>query len=114
MTPRPLLFALALLAGPALAQPAPVAAPVPGETLFRTKCGFCHIGRNTGTIMLSRRLGPAQGELAKRTDLDPAYIRAVVRGGLMSMPAISRVEVTANQLDQIAAYLTRANPKAGQ
>ena len=114
MTPRPFLFALALLAGPALAQPAHVAAPAVGETLFRTKCGFCHIGRNTGTIMLSRRLGPAQGELAKRTDLDPAYIHAVVRGGLMSMPAISRVEVTAIQLDQIAAYLTRANPKAGQ
>ncbi|PJG46206.1 hypothetical protein CAF53_18550 [Sphingobium sp. LB126] len=85
----------------------------PGEKLYRQECGFCHIGHNTGTIMLERRLGEGQGELAKRTDLDADFVVSVARNGLMSMPPISRVEVTDEELKLIAGYLARNN-KAGE
>lgn len=108
------LAGLALIAGPGGAQ---TAAPTPanplvaeGEQQFRHKCAFCHVGPNTGTIMLGRRLGKAQAELPSRTDLDPAYIKGIVRGGLNNMPTITRVELTDQQLDAVAAYLTRNNP----
>lgn len=78
-----------------------------GESLYVRKCGFCHIGRNTGTMMLERRLGAGQGELARRTDLEADYVVAVARAGLMSMPAFSRVDATDEELRQIAAYLAR-------
>lgn len=94
----------------AASAPAPAPAAVsPGEGLYVRKCGFCHVGRNTGTIMLERRLGAGQGELARRTDLEADYVVGVARAGLMSMPPISRVDATDEELGQIAAYLARSD-----
>jgi cytochrome c5 len=78
-----------------------------GERLYGRECAFCHVGRNTGTIMLGRRMDPAQAELHKRTDLDPAYVKLVVRNGLVNMPPFSTVEVTNQELDRIATWLAR-------
>lgn len=84
----------------------------PGERLFGQECAFCHVGpRNTGTMMLERRLGKGKGELTARTDLDPAYVKVVVRNGLVNMPPFSKVELTDADLDAIAAWLARNNPK---
>ncbi|WP_159981758.1 MULTISPECIES: cytochrome c [unclassified Novosphingobium] len=85
----------------------PKLAMSPGEALYTRKCGFCHIAKNTGTMMLERRLGAGNGELAKRTDLEADYVVSVARAGLMSMPAISRVDATDDELRQIADYLAR-------
>lgn len=82
-----------------------------GERLFGQECAFCHVGKATGTMMLGRRLGKDQAELVKRTDLDADYVKAVVRNGLMNMPAFSRVELTDVELDRIAAYLSRKGGK---
>lgn len=82
-----------------------------GERLFGRECAFCHVGKTTGTMMLGRRLGKEQAELVMRTDLEPDYVKAVVRNGLMNMPAFSRVEVTDAELDRIAAYLSRKDRK---
>ncbi|MCB5423629.1 c-type cytochrome [Altererythrobacter sp. CC-YST694] len=84
----------------------------PGERLFGRECAFCHVGRNTGTIMLQRRLPedvPAQ--LHQRTDLSADYVTAVVRNGLINMPAFSRAELTDAELAQIAAYLAKDKSK---
>ncbi|MCB5425050.1 cytochrome c [Altererythrobacter sp. CC-YST694] len=83
-----------------------------GEKLFEAKCALCHAKVGTGTMMLARRLGEGDAMLANRRDLDPSYVEAVVRKGIGSMPAITRVEVSDEQLGQIAAYLTRNNPEA--
>lgn len=77
-----------------------------GEELFGRKCAFCHIGKGTGAFMLGRRLGKDKADLTKRTDLQADYVKAVVRNGLTNMPPFSRVEVTDDQLDKIAAYLS--------
>lgn len=82
-----------------------------GERLYGSKCAFCHVGRNTGTIMLGRRLGKEMAELHKRTDLDADYVKAVVRTGIVNMPPISRVDVTDEELDKIADYLARTSEK---
>lgn len=77
-----------------------------GKQLYGRECAFCHVGRNTGTIMLERRLDkgvPAQ--LHERTDLDRDYVKMVVRSGLMNMPPMSRAEVSDAELDAITAYL---------
>lgn len=79
------------------------------EQLFQAKCGICHAKGGTGTLMLEKRLGAGQGVLADRKDLNGDYIRVVVRNGLMSMPAITRVEVTDAQLAQIEQHLLRNN-----
>lgn len=82
-----------------------------GERLYGSKCAFCHVGRNTGAIMLGRRLGNDMAELHTRTDLDADYVKAVVRSGIVNMPPISRVDVTDEELGKIAEYLTRTKKK---
>lgn len=79
---------------------------VEGERLFGRECAFCHVGRNTGTIMLQKRLPagtPAQ--LHERTNLPAAYVRLVVRNGLVNMPPLSRAELSDEELDLIAQWL---------
>lgn len=78
-----------------------------GEELFGRECAFCHVGKSTGGLMLGRRLGKENADLTKRTDLQADYVKAVIRNGLMNMPAFSRVELTDAEADSIAAYLTR-------
>jgi hypothetical protein len=68
---------------------------------------MCHLEGGTGTFMLGRRLGPANALLADRTTLDPAYVKNVVRNGIVSMPRITRAEVSDAELQAIAGYLTR-------
>lgn len=83
------------------------------RALYLKHCGICHLKGGTGTFMLSRRLGKQRALLAQRTDLTAAYVKAVVRNGLNSMPAFTRVEVTDRELDAIAAYLARHHASGG-
>ncbi|MEO0062850.1 MAG: hypothetical protein RLZZ08_1410 [Pseudomonadota bacterium] len=85
-----------------------------GQYVFEQKCALCHGTVGTGTMMLARRLGKDHALLAQRTDLQPAYVEAVVRNGIGSMPAITRVELTDAQLAQLARFLARNNPDAAK
>lgn len=108
---------------PASAKPAPPAgqygavlfgagSPDEGARLYGRECGYCHVGaRNTGAMMLGRRLGADKAELHKRTDLDPDYVKAVVRNGLVNMPPFSKVELTDAELGTLAAWLARGDGK---
>ncbi|HWW63835.1 MAG TPA: cytochrome c [Sphingomonadaceae bacterium] len=107
--------AVLLVAGAGLAIATAGAAPVKpqpaaGAALFQARCGYCHLAGGTGTMMLERRLGKDDALLVKRTDLNAAYVKMVVRNGLNSMPALTRVEVPDDQLDRIAAYLASKKP----
>ncbi len=81
-----------------------------GERLFGQKCAFCHIGPSTGKFMLARRMPKDQAELPSRTDLQPDYVKAVVRNGLVNMPTFTRVELTDAELTQIADWLGGRKP----
>jgi cytochrome c5 len=74
---------------------------------FDVRCAKCHAESGTGTFMLGHRLGNDQAMLERRTDLPPELIRYAVRNGIVSMPPLTRVEVTDAELDAIVRYLTR-------
>jgi (+)-pinoresinol hydroxylase len=84
-------------------------AAMPGKGLFDRHCSFCHAAGpgHAGTMRLTEARGAAKALLEERTDLDPAYIRLVVRQGLVEMPPWRKVELDDAALQQIAAYLTR-------
>lgn len=98
------VVALALLA---LFAPAGFADDAADKQAFAARCAKCHAEAGTGTFMLGRRLGKDRAMLERRTDLPPELIRHVVRHGIVSMPPITRVEVTDEELDAIVRYLTR-------
>jgi cytochrome c5 len=114
-----LFIALALLLAPATratAQPAGTpqqTRPSPAEDLVNEHCGICHLQMGPGTIMLGRRLGWDHALLNERVDLDAAYIKQVVRNGIGGMPAQTRVDLSAAELDSVAAYLTRPASERG-
>ena len=85
-----------------------------GNAAFTHRCAMCHREGQTGTFILARRLGKEKSLLERRTDLQPAYIRQVVRAGLVNMPRLSRVEMPDPDLDGVIAYLmsSRATQKA--
>ena len=76
-----------------------------GKAAFTHRCAMCHREGQTGTFILARRLGKDMSLLEQRADLQPAYIRQVVRAGLVNMPRLSRVEMPDPDLDAAIAYL---------
>jgi mono/diheme cytochrome c family protein len=86
-----------------------------GKVLFEARCGMCHLQGGTGTFMLGRRLGADNALLAERkAKLDATYVKHVVRNGIVSMPRITRAEVSDAELDAIVSYLTRKRKAAGK
>jgi len=77
------------------------------QLAYAARCAKCHGESGTGTFMLGRRYGQDMALLERRTNLAPELIRHVVRNGIVSMPALTRVEVTDTELDAIVRYLTR-------
>jgi mono/diheme cytochrome c family protein len=90
--------------GSAVAADAP-----PGKALFDRDCAPCHAAGtgHAGTMRLAETRGPAKAVLEQRTDLDPAYIRLVVRRGLVEMPPWRPSELDDAALNQLVQYLTR-------
>jgi mono/diheme cytochrome c family protein len=78
-----------------------------GAALYRHECVPCHAPGANASRMLAKRLGKENALLTERNDLDPDYIRTVVRRGINSMMPLSRVQVTDDQLDAIVRFLTR-------
>jgi mono/diheme cytochrome c family protein len=81
-----------------------------GKALFEATCNYCHNARGFATERLRTRLPEERSIIAERTDLDPAYVRTIVRNGLASMPAYTPTDLDEAQIKAIAAYLTRARP----
>ena len=90
-----------------------------GKLVFDIWCAGCHEplpGRSyappAGTYVLNKRYhGSKPAALEQRTDLSAAYIRAMVRNGRNMMPPTRKTEVDNADLDALAAYLTRNNPR---
>ncbi|MEO6186520.1 MAG: cytochrome c [Steroidobacteraceae bacterium] len=103
--------AVALLVAAGAASAAQAAPPSDGKALFTARCGMCHQTIGMAVAILSRRPGDAsKGLLEERTDLSAAFIRTVVRTGIINMPRIARGEVSDPELAQIASYLSRGRP----
>lgn len=85
---------------PALAQD-----QAEGAALFESRCALCHRGSGPGVFMLERRVGKELAILEERDNLTTAYLQAVVRNGIGSMPRFSRGELTDAELTALARYL---------
>jgi mono/diheme cytochrome c family protein len=79
-----------------------------GKALYEATCNYCHSARGFATERLRTRLPEDRSILVDRTDLDPSYIRTIVRNGLASMPAYTPTDLNEAQIKAIAAYLTRS------
>jgi mono/diheme cytochrome c family protein len=77
-----------------------------GEQLFIEKCGMCHRDLGMGTLLLMNRIPREQAKLEDRSELPAELVKAVVRNGLGNMFSISRAEVSDEQLEKIASYLS--------
>jgi mono/diheme cytochrome c family protein len=91
-----------------------------GQEVFEQRCAACHaavpkdmIGPPymppmPGTQALQARYkGAKPAELEQRTDLTPAFVAAIVRGGLNSMPFYRPTELSNDDLTALGAYLAR-------
>lgn len=96
-----------------VAQETPAATAAPehvrsGEALFNYWCLPCHGAGpgHAGTQRLGRRLGEARSVLLQRHNLTADYVRHVVRNGFQMMPPFRFTEISAAELDNIAAYVS--------
>jgi (+)-pinoresinol hydroxylase len=116
------LVAASAFAGQALAQAAPNIDH--GRAVFKLWCAGCHnpgpalqrngqdlVGRVfAGTYTLEQRYqGAKPAAIEERKDLSASYIHFVVRHGLNMMPLSRKTEISDEDLDDVAAYLTRNN-----
>jgi mono/diheme cytochrome c family protein len=90
-----------------------------GQEVFEQRCAACHaavpkdmIGPPymppmPGTQALQARYkGAKPAELEQRTDLSAEFLKAIVRGGLNSMPFFRPTELSDDDLAALSAYLT--------
>jgi MFS family permease len=101
------LFLVVVVAG-AGSRTASAGEAATGRQLFEQKCSLCHAPGEMGAIMLGRRLGADKSDLTKRTDLPAEYVRQIVRTGLGGMPYFTKVDLTDEQLDAVAAFLAHS------
>jgi mono/diheme cytochrome c family protein len=91
-----------------------------GRDVFQQRCAACHgaIPKDTigppslppmaGTQALEARYkGAKPAQLEQRTDLTPEFVKAIVRGGLNSMPFFRPTELSDDDLAALGAYLAR-------
>ena len=91
-----------------------------GREVFQQRCAACHaaipkdgigppyLPAMAGTQALQARYkGAKPAELEQRTDLTVEFVKAIVRGGLNSMPFFRPTELSDDDLSALGAYLTR-------
>jgi mono/diheme cytochrome c family protein len=91
-----------------------------GREVFQQRCAACHaaipkdgigppyLPPMAGTQALQARYkGAKPAELEQRTDLTSDFVKAIVRGGLNSMPFFRPTELSDDDLSALGAYLTR-------
>ena len=84
------------------------AAAQDGQAIFEKHCSACHApGMNyPGTHQLTKTRGEENGVLEERDNLVPVYVKTIARNGLNAMPAFKPTQITDQQLEVLAAYLS--------
>ena len=98
-------FALMLLAGLAFNVGAESDS---GQQVYEKLCVHCHAQGpgNAGTQSLQRR-GIGDAVLVDRKDLSAVYIKTIVRSGIKQMPSFRLTEISDDELDKLADYLSQ-------
>lgn len=83
-----------------------------GHQVYEYWCAPCHTGAgNAGAKAIRARLGEEKSVLLDRTDIDAVYVKTVVRHGFQMMPPFKTVEISDEELDAVAAYVTGGGNK---
>jgi cytochrome c5 len=104
------LLLLAMSVGALASEAAPDGVdtrPRSGEKTWKLFCQGCHKPgtEGPGTRVLAARLGWDKAPLQGRQDLDPTYVKHVVRHGLIEMAPLRPTDITDEELDALIAYL---------
>ena len=105
------LLGCTVLVQPSFAQDATdqggQAARPPGGQIFHKWCSDCHSSADgPGSVALERKYqGQVPAILERRTDLNPDYVKQVVREGISFMPNFRKTEISDAELALLAAYL---------
>ena len=70
---------------------------------WRIRSGWITGDHGTASEIQRREASVAE----ERTDLQPAFVKSVVRHGIQAMPFFRKTEISDPDLDAIAAYLAR-------
>ncbi len=82
-----------------------------GQALYEYWCVPCHASGpgHPGTQSLQvRDGGDPSAVLEERTNLTPDVVKLFVRQGILSMPPFRKTEITDDELEDLAAYLSTA------
>jgi (+)-pinoresinol hydroxylase len=82
-----------------------------GQALYEYWCLPCHASGSEfpGTQSLQvRDGGDPPAVLHERTNLTPDVVKLFVREGILSMPPFRKTEITDEELEDLAAYLSTA------
>jgi mono/diheme cytochrome c family protein len=94
------------------AQGAPAS---PGRQVFDKWCAPCHgagLGKPATAALAFKYKGDAPALLEERTDLTPDFVRSMVRTGVFTMPPFRKTEISDDDLEALAAYLSKAKSAA--
>jgi mono/diheme cytochrome c family protein len=106
------------LAAFAAATPAMAADAEHGHAVFLKWCAPCHgpgIGNNGApaqpavVALQAKYNGTLPALIEQRTDLQPDFIKVVVRNGITIMPFSRKTEISDHDLDDLVSWLTRNN-----
>ncbi len=99
---------------------APATSAQRGKEVFEYWCATCH-GPGIGTFgaphlpgttaLQAKYKGSLPALLDERTDMQPVFIKTMVRNGVTVMPFFRKTEVSDADLEALVAYLTRNNKK---
>ena len=86
------------------------AAPAAGRLVYERWCAACHDPgiEHPGTNALTTKYqGVKSGVILEWNDLQPEFVRHLVRTGMSVMPHFRKTEIADAELDALASYLSR-------
>ena len=94
-------------------QPLPQLSKEEGKVVYESYCASCHDAGpgHAGTMRLAIRLGEEKSVLIEREDLTTAYVKTIVRQGILLMPPFRPSEINDSELDALARYLSDKGAK---
>jgi mono/diheme cytochrome c family protein len=114
---RTVIAAAALALGAAFTAQAnaQVAPSSHGRQVFDKWCAPCHgagLGKPATAALAVKYKGETPALLEQRTDLTPEVVKTMVRTGVYTMPPFRKTEISDDDLDAVAAYLSKTEAAA--
>jgi len=81
-----------------------------GKVIFDLHCAGCHNPGNAyaATKQLAIVRGKDLAVIRQRKDLVPAYVKYIVRDGLLEMPPFRPTDINNSELDNLANYIVES------